>query len=183
MFEELKSAWRQAVDNFWQELQGEAPGAARLGGMRNEIAEARSDLSRLEDEVRLARERAREEREAAETARRRARMAEDIGDGETVRVAREYADRHEERAAVLERKARALEAERDLWKRDLAEMEDALRRQESAAGVGPGRYDTLDDEAEREAREFDRLEENDRQRTAEERLEDLKRRMQERQGR
>ncbi len=182
MFDDLKAAWRQAVDNFWEELQGGEAGPAQLGGMRKEIAEARSDLSRLETEIRRARQRAEEERRSASTARRRAEMADDIDDEETARIARDYAGKHEERATVLERKVGVLEAERDLWKRDLTEMEDALRRRESALGVGQGRYETLDEEAEREAREFERLEDNDRARTAEERLAELKRRMERRRG-
>lgn len=181
MFEDLRVAWKQAVENFWTELQGEE-GPATLTGMRREIAEARSDLTRLESEVRRTRSRVAEEHEEASTARRRAEMARRIGDEETARIAEEYAAKHDERAAVLERKVSALEAEARLWERDVAEMQDAVRRQESALGMGPGADETLDETSRREDREFSRLEENDRMRTAEERLEELKQRMQRRGG-
>lgn len=178
MFEDLKTAWRQAVENFWRELQGDAATAAgQAPGMRREIEHARSDLTRLEKQIEGAVQRAESERGEAATARRRQDMARRIGDEETARIAGEYAVKHEEYAGVLERKVDVLRAERDLWRRDLIAMQDALRRRESALGEGPGASETLDEEQERDEREFSRLEHSERMRTAEERLEELKRRM------
>ncbi len=178
MFEDLKTAWRQAVENFWHELQDDGDAAdGQAPGMRKEIAHARSDLSRLEEQIEVARKRVESERSEAATARRRQEMAQRIGDEETANIAAEYAAKHEEYAGVLERKVDVLVAERDLWRRDLIAMQDALRRRESALGQGPGASETLDEEQERDAREFSRLEQSERLRTAEERLEELKRRM------
>jgi hypothetical protein len=178
MFEDLKMAWREAVENFWHELQGDDSAAdGKTPGMRREITHARSDLSRLEEQIEGVRKRAESEREEAATARRRQDMAKRIGDEETAQIAAEFAAKHDEYAAVLERKVEVLLAERDLWRRDLMAMQDALRRRESALGQGPGASETLDEEQERDDREFSRLDQNERARVAEERLEELKRRM------
>lgn len=171
MFEELRRAWHEAVENFWREVRAgeEGPPAA----LYREVARVRTQLDRLDAEVADARRRMGEEREQADACARRERMARQIGDAETARVASEYGSRHRERAAVLERKAEALEAERTLCRRDLDEMERAL--QDGRAGAPADVIRELDrDTAEGQFRD---LEDASRERTAAERLEELKRRM------
>ncbi|MFW6205668.1 MAG: hypothetical protein ACOC5I_00380 [Gemmatimonadota bacterium] len=169
MFREFKRAWRQAVDNFWLELDagGGADAAYR------EVGRVRNQLDELETEIGETRRRLTHEREQVGVCVRRARLARDIEDEETARIAAEYGDRHRERADVLERKLEALEAEHRLCRRDLSEMERALQ-----AGAAPSARDRLEDldRHPREA-EFRDLEDTDRSRSAEERLEDLKKRM------
>ena len=101
-------------------------------------------------------------------------MAAQIGDEETVRVAVEYATRHAERAAVLERKVEVLEEERALLQRDLEAMEQAVATREPIGPEPSARHTLLDDdeETERQRRELQRLQ---RERAADERLEELKR--------
>lgn len=173
MFESFRRAWRDAVDNFWQELQADDAGPeARARAVYREVATARNQLGQLDREIGDTRQRRDEEREQVEVCVRRERMARDIGDDETARIAVEYRQRHEERADVLGRKLEALEAERALCRRDLAEMERAL----ATAGPAP-EPDVLED-LNRHPREteFQDLEAAARARAAAERLEELKRR-------
>lgn len=171
MFREFKRAWRQAVDNFWREL--EADSAEGSDAAYREVARVRNQMDELEDEIADTRQRLGHEQEQVEVCIRRARMAEDIGDTETARVATEYRDRHQERASVLERKLEALEAEHRLCRRDLNEMEKAL--QEGRVRSARAELDDLDQHP--AEHEFRNLEDAERAQTAEERLEELKRRM------
>lgn len=191
MFEDLREAWREAVENFHRELRDVGgPVNSRWEAMRREIASARNEMKRLESELDRARRDAATERAEESVCRRREAAAERIGDEETVRLARSYAERYAARAAVLERKVSVLEAEREMRIGDLQEMEDALTATGQAAeaatvegagggasSVGAGR--SAAEEAARAAaeREIRRLEREARERAAEARLEELKRRM------
>lgn len=181
MFEQWKQAWREAVKNFWRELDREDDvGAAgeRVAAMRRDVRSARAELERVLADLSRAREQLGTEREAEQSCRRRESLALGIGDAETARLAAEYAARHAERAAVLERKVQALEAEAELRRRDLGEMEAALRDVEATAEALGGRptYDPLSDDDPR-GEEFRRMEREAREQEAERRLKELKRRM------
>lgn len=173
MFNELKRAWRQAVENFWAELEAAGTGG-RSDAAYREIARVRNELDSLDGAIGDCRQAAGHEREQVAVCLRRERLAKDIGDGETARVAARYGARHRERAEVLERKLAALEAERRLCRRDLDEMEKAVREGRVEA---PSRPELEDLNAHPNEPEFRNLEESDRARSAEERLEELKRRM------
>lgn len=170
MFDEFKRAWRQAVDNFWHELELDQPDAR---GVYREVARARTQLEELESDIGATGQRLAEEEEQVEACARRERMARSIGDDETARIAAEYGDRHRERAAVLGRKLDALRAERRLCVRDLKEMERALQEGRVAAA----RQELEDLNRHPHEHEFRNLEEAERARSAEERLEEIKRRM------
>ncbi|MDX1673230.1 MAG: hypothetical protein R3314_00405 [Longimicrobiales bacterium] len=169
MFREFKRAWKQAVDNFWQELEGDGSGDAAY----REVGRVRNQLTELDDAITETGQRLADEREQVEVCVRRERMAREIGDEETAGVAREYRDRHLERAAVLEQKQSALEAERRLCIRDLKEMEKALQE----GRVRSARIELEDLDRHPSESEFRNLEETDRSRSADERLDELKRRM------
>lgn len=170
---ELRRAWREAVDNFWRELEAGGAGAAEPGVYR-QVAGARSHIQRLDNDIGDARMRLKDERQEVEACDRRQRMARDIGDSETARIAGEYGERHRERVAVLEKKIDALESERRLWRRDLDEMERALQEGRVEA---PERPELDDLNAHPREHEFRNLEDAERGRSADERLEELKRRM------
>lgn len=175
MFREFKDAWRQAVENFWRELEVEgSEGGARAREIYREVGRARNQLDGLTAGIADARQRLAHELEQVDVCRRRERMAADIGDQETARIAADYRTRHQERAEVLTRKLEVLEAERRLCRRDLDEMERALRER----GV-EDRPDPELEDLNRHPREADfrNLEDADRDRSADERLEELKRRM------
>lgn len=170
MFDEFKRAWRQAVDNFWRELELDDPDGRDV---YREVARARNQLEALEADMDATRQRLAEENHQIEACVRRERMARGIGDAETARVAAEYGDRHRERAAVLSRKLEALRAERRLCVRDLNEMERALQEGRVAAA----RQEIEDLDRHPQETEFRHLEDAERTRSAEERLEEIKRRM------
>jgi hypothetical protein len=172
MFDSFKSAWRQAVDNFWVEMEaGDSAVDARVRAGYRQIAAARSQVERLErdiEECRVARD---HEHEQAQVCSRREQMARQIGDVETARVATDFRVRHEERAGVLARKLEALQAEHALCRRDLAEMERAM-----AVAAGPLRPEIDDLNRHPNEPDFQTLERAARERAAAERLEELKRR-------
>lgn len=170
MFREFKRAWKQAVDNFWVELEADGEGA---GGAYREVARVRNQLTELDDAIADTRTRLAHETEQVQVCIRRERMASDIGDPETARVAADYRDRHQERASVLERKLEALEAERRLCKRDLQEMEKALQD----GRVRAARAELEDLNRHPAEAEFRNLEDSAKAQTAEERLDEMKKRM------
>jgi hypothetical protein len=194
MFQELKDAWREAVENFRRELAGGqgTPARDRIRAMQQDLSAATSALERIERDLAAARREAASARQEEAVCRRREAMARNIGDAETAAIAERFAQRHAERAAILEQKAAVLEAERDLLRRELAEMESILEEQKRKAGEdgaaatgaasGGVRHDASrggggiasDDAAEAE---FRRLEREERERRAEAMLEELKRRM------
>jgi hypothetical protein len=184
MFEDLKKAWREAVENFRREVgTEETEGDSRTRAMNRQLLNARTVLEKLEGEIRRTRGEAADERENEAVCRRREEMARRIGDEETVRIAVGFCARHAERAAVLERKVEVLLEEQKLLVRDLDEMEqtflalkpDAPRV--SARGPQSPR-EAFEPEREREDRDFGRLEREARERAAAEKLEEIKRRMQ-----
>lgn len=182
MFEDWKQAWRQAVENFHREAGGGTTGAPpRIRAMERELTSASGALGNLDDEIRRTRRDLGKEREAEQQCRRREALARDVDDAETVRIAVEFAQRHAERAAVLDRKIAVLEDERSLLARDVAAMRERLDEVAPAAaahgvGDGAGRSDSHDDD--RSSPEFTRMEREARERAADQRLEELKRRMQ-----
>lgn len=177
MFEDWKQAWREAVANFQHELNSEEDGTVpHNSGLRRELHTARGALLRLETEITNARRAAAAERESEQVCRRRETMARQIDDQETVRIAADYAERHAERASVLERKVEVLEAERALMQRDIDAMELAVAAAEEAAPEPAKRSSLLQDDVELERQQWE-IQRMQRERAADERLEELKRRM------
>ncbi|HEV2733532.1 MAG TPA: hypothetical protein VGV85_01800, partial [Longimicrobiaceae bacterium] len=125
MFDDLKNLFSKTWDAFQAEAGRSEPEdqvAELLSAMRREMVEARATVPLLEEAVTSARSALERERRALTDVERRRGLAERIGDAETVRVADDFAGRHRARIAVLEDKVRAAEAERDLRKREVAEM-------------------------------------------------------------
>lgn len=176
MFDDLRHAWRQAVRNFWDELQA-AEGPPQIRVMQRELAAARGELKRLDDERLRHRNRRSHERAQEEVCVRREKMARDIGDRETAEIAARYAARHQERARILERRIELIEQEKALLARDVVEMEAALREvQENPEELDSGRA-SVGSGPDPDAAEFHHLERELRERAAQERLDELKRRM------
>lgn len=173
MLNQWKRAWKEAVENFWRELRAEEDAGAGtgLGSLRRELASASEEVRRLDAELERTRRELAAEREQEATCRRREGLAREIGDLETARIAAGFAQRHAERAAILARKVEVLEAEHAIRLRDLAEMETVLQQRPATATTPP---DPLDDPADAL---FRTLEREARDRAAEQRLQELKRRM------
>ena len=139
MFDNLRQAFREAVDNFKDELgRDEIPEAVSrlLREMKREAADTKAEIRRLEEAIRGAIDKAEKEKGEVKTCRRREKMALDISDEETADVARQYAEKHEHRRSVLERKARALKEELDMRQDEFEEMIEAIKGAEkNSAGL------------------------------------------------
>lgn len=125
MFENLRRAFREAVDNFQRELDRDAVPEAvdrLLRGMQREAVEARAALEASKDQLARARKRSGEEAHNAGICRRREALAREIEDTDTADVAARYAEKHAGKSRVLADKARAIEAEVRLQEAEYAEM-------------------------------------------------------------
>ena len=125
MFEDISRIFRKSMGAFRTELNRREPEdqvAELLMAMRREWVAARANLPLFADHVERARRDLANERELLAQTERRGKLAEGIGDAETVRVATEFAARHRERVAVLEQKVAAAEAEKELRGREVEEM-------------------------------------------------------------
>ncbi len=130
MFESLRDAFRQAIDNFKTELhRDDVPEAADrlLRAMRRELAVAQETLDTLKAEVSELRREASEEGQHVRTCLRREEMALRIGDEETARLAREYAGRHLRKHDLLIRKAEVASQELDERALEMSEMRSRFR--------------------------------------------------------
>jgi phage shock protein A len=132
MFESLRQAFREAVENFHTELNRDALPEATdrlLKAMSTEVVDAHRRLDELRSEIGEVRKEAKREEEMARTCVRREEMARGIGDSETQEVARQFALRHLRRKEVLDQKAEVLERE----VRDRAEeLEDMMTQLKEA---------------------------------------------------
>ena len=125
MFEDLRSAFREAYENFNQELNREhVPDTVDrlIGGMVDEINDVKGEVANLESQIRKALAEAEREGAEAATCMRREQMAREIGDSETADVAAQFAEKHEEHQQLLEQKAKALKAEFDFSREEVEEM-------------------------------------------------------------
>ena len=145
MFEDLRAAFREALDNFNNELRREnvSETADRLLiGMKNEIADEKVQVSELESQLEKALARSLREQEAGATARRREKMARGIGDEETAAIAVEHAAKHEGHHTLLEKRAAALREEIEFRKKNVDEMIDRFteaRQKRDALSATAGR--------------------------------------------
>lgn len=130
MFENLRNAFREAIDNFQQEIDRDRlPESVSelLHWMEDEIVDVRVRVRSLTDERATVLTELESETAAAETCRRRGTMAAKIDDDETMLLAAKHAEKHELRAEVLRKKADALNAEIDLGTKEAKDMIEALK--------------------------------------------------------
>ncbi len=115
-FDELLARYapRRDARGFASDLQG------ALVEAKAAIAVLVEALARTESELEA-------ERRQRDDAARRGRLAEEIGDGETVTVAGRFEARHGDRVAVLERKVAVQQDELRLAEAELAEMTEHYR--------------------------------------------------------
>jgi len=191
MFKDWKQAWQQAVENFQRELgvDDDAPAAPpQIGRMRADFGKARDALQDLAEDLVATKKEVATEEEAARTCIRRKEMAERIGDAETVRLADEWAQRHTERADLLRRKAEILTAELEMRREELRRMEVSLEEAVKTVTAGGSGGATIggapssappepNPERVRQDAEFRKLDQEARERAAQARLDELKKRM------
>lgn len=92
------------------------------------MVEARVATDKMRESIQLLERRLSQERQAQADAERRGKLAEEIGDTQTVEVARDFAGKHAEKAAVLERRLEAQKAELGLAERELQEMKEKFQQ-------------------------------------------------------
>ena len=125
MFDDLRAAFSEALDNFNKELgrdQVSETADKLLVSMKNEIADETAQVAGVEAQLEETLVQIERARERGETSRRREAMARKIDDEETATLATEYAARNERHAEVLDRKADALREELGFRKRTVDEM-------------------------------------------------------------
>lgn len=142
MFDELRSAFREAIENFNKELNREqVPETVDklIKGMIDEVAAAKADIGELELQIQKTVSRLDKERADLATCRRREQMANGIGDTETAEVAASYAVKHEAHVQVLEQKLTALKAELAFREKSVEEMmakiQEARTKRESLSAT------------------------------------------------
>jgi phage shock protein A len=182
MFENLRDAFREAVDNFNKELnRDEVPDVVDglLRQMYEEVTDAKAQVFTLEEQIKKALQLAELEEKEVATCRRRESMATQIGDEETAKVAREYAEKHEQRQEIQERKALALREELEMKRGEVEDMlekykEARTKREALASTSGRAQARNSLSEADELFAQLDRMEEKiegaDHQREAEEEL-------------
>ena len=179
MLDDWKRAWQQAVENFQREVSDEdsaVPLHAQLLAMRRDVAAARKALEKLSIELERCREESAEEEKQEQICRRRGEMAAAINDQTTVEIATRWAERHQQRAEVMRRKAEVLTAELAMRNDDLSTMQKQVDdfQTEVAAATPPPRPRASEFERRKTDADIRRLE---RERVAEERLQELKKKM------
>lgn len=131
MFENLRNAFRDAVDNFNRELSREGVSETvdgLLKGMEKEAVATKAGLESLKEQLATARGRAATEQREAEVCRRREELARKIDDADTADIAAQFADKHDNRRRVLSDKANAIEAEIRLQESEFKEMLQQIRK-------------------------------------------------------
>lgn len=125
MFEDLRAAFREALDNFNKELSRENVSDTAdklLVGMKNEIVDEKAQVAGVEDQIAKTRAQIERLEKDTATARRREEMAREIEDDETVKLAAEFATKAEGHLGVLRKKEAALQEELTFRKGTLEEM-------------------------------------------------------------
>ena len=191
MFESL----RKSLDELMSRSTPPEERREIVSRMRDTLVQAKVGLQDLRDALEKSRRRLAVERRELETVQRRKKLAEQVGDAETVRIASQYEQMHVERVEVLGRKLEAQESELTLAERDVTQMMAELRA--AAAGIpssgelgsaaamkdamdeveshlGEGKNETLREEIDGLSRSRTRA---DHEADAARRLEELKRRM------
>jgi phage shock protein A len=182
MFDNLRQAFKEAVDNFKEELnRDEIPETVDglLHQMQEEVTDAQAQTHTLEAQIKKALQLAEMEGKEIATCRRREEMARKIGDEETAQVAAEFAEKHEKRKAIQEHKALALREELEMKRGEVQEMmaqykEAKAKREALAATAGRAGARNSMSEADDLFAQLDRMagkiEGADHQRMAEEEL-------------
>ncbi len=130
MFENLRDAFREAIDNFNKEVnRDEIPDVVDglLRQMHEEVTDAKAHAFTLEEQIKKALQLAELEKKEVDTCRRREAMAARIGDEDTAKVAREYAEKHQQRKEIQERKALALREELEMKRGEVEDMLEKLK--------------------------------------------------------
>lgn len=125
MFDDLRAAFQQAVENFNRELDGALASSGhgpRLQPMADELSAAEAELRDVERRLDEARRDQKAADDELETVQRRERLARDAGDLETASIARDFEQKLLRRTRVLATKVQALHDEADYLRSEVLEM-------------------------------------------------------------
>ena len=145
MFDDLRDAFREALDNFNKELKrDQVPETVDelLAGMTRELGDEMALIRGLEADLERTVAFAAREKDTGATNRRREQMARAIGDEETAALAARHADRNENHHLVLEKKAAVIRDEIAFRRNSFEEMNAQLtdaRKKRGALGATAGR--------------------------------------------
>ncbi len=184
MFENL----RQSLKDLASGAVPPAQRGAAIAHMRATLVQARVGIADIAAAVESTKSRLTAEQAELETVRRRKAQAAQIGDSDTVAIAEQFEQKHAGRVDVLARKLAVQQDELQLAETEVASMITDLKAVSAGVGSGlgertPGREaDDILNEAQDLQRDIDGLARQrarqNREADAEERLAELKRRMQ-----
>ena len=131
MFEKLRETIEAILD------AATPPGDSQdvVGRMHDAVVEARASLIEMGQQLEATEHQLADQRRELEDAERRGKLAEGIGDRETVEVAERFAAKHRERVEVLSRKLDAQRAELVLAEREFSQMRDQLKQARTQRGL------------------------------------------------
>ena len=140
MFEKLRETIEAILD------AATPAGDARdvVARMHDAVIEARTSLMEMSDQLSDTERRLVKERQKLEDAERRGKLADGIGDRETVEVAEEFAAKHRERVAVLTRKLDAQRAELALAEREFGQMRVQFKKARNQRGLESDASDRIE---------------------------------------
>ncbi len=131
MFEKL----RQTIESILDAATPPADARDVVGKMHEAVVGTRAALMGMQEQLENAERRLAKERGELADAERRGKLAEGIGDAETVEVAQRFAAKHQERVNVLTRKVEAQRAELQLAEREFAQMREQLKQAKRQGGL------------------------------------------------
>ena len=130
MFTKLRLAFREAIENFKEELNRDVASGIEnplIGTMKREIANTQDEIEHLESAIKKTLRDTKTEKHKEETCRRREKMALEIDDKETARIAKKYTEKHEYKQSVLKQKSLALKNELDMRRDEYQQMIEAIK--------------------------------------------------------
>jgi len=151
------------LDELRARLENLLASRSQASGLHAALVEFKVALGQSRDALVAAERELASEREQLASAERRARLATEIGDTETVGVAEEFAGRHRERSELLDRKVGVIRDELAWLEREYAALGTRYQAARHGIGLPPdatppepavdGEFDAMKARADREAAE------------------------------
>tara|TARA_Y100000590_G_scaffold140051_1_gene160583 strand:- start:24153 stop:24602 length:450 start_codon:yes stop_codon:yes gene_type:complete len=143
MFTKLRLAFREAIENFKEEINRDVTTDTEnslIGAMKLEIANTQDEIEHLESAIKKTLGNTKSEKYREKTCRRREKMALEIGDEETARIAKQYAEKHEYKQGVLKQKSLALKNELEMRRGEYQQMIEAIEIAKKSSENHPNDY-------------------------------------------
>ena len=131
VFEKL----RETIESILDAATPPADARDVVSKMHEAVVETRAALMGMKEQLEKAERRLAQERQELADAERRGKLAEGIGDTETVEVAQRFAAKHQKRVKVFTHKVEAQRAELQLAEREFTQMREQLKKAKSQGGL------------------------------------------------